>query len=359
MRHYSTMLQIIGLDGEAEQVYNVLLDARPATGREVAAATGLTPAVVQAALRLLHSHGLVDEASGRPHAYVAVDPAIALDVLLLKHEEQLRRARARAQEVGERFHQAVAGRDPAETVEVITGREATVQRLRQIQYSARHELRCFDKPPYHLGLDSLNQAELDLLHRGGRARGVYEAAAVAVPGRRAQLAAYLAAGEQARVLPRLPTKLIVVDDRLAAVPLDGDDVDTAPAVFVIVHRSALLDALCELFEALWRLARPLDIDGRTGLARHAGLDEGAGAGEPARLGPDSLEREILELMDAGMPDAAIARRLGLSHRTLQRRIRGLMERFNAQTRYQLGVQAQLSRLAAPGPRREDDDFVRR
>ena len=346
------MLQIIGLDGEAERVYNVLLSARPATDREVAAATGLSPSVVRAALRLLHSHGLVGPASGQPDAYVAVDPAIALDVLLLNQEERLRKARARAQEAGERFRQAVAGRDPAETVEVITGREATVQRLRQIQYSARHELRCFDKPPYHLGLDSLNQAELDLLHRGGRARGVYEAASIAVPGRRAQLEAYLAAGEQARVLPRLPTKLIVVDDRLAAVPLDGDDVDTAPAVFVIVHRSALLDALCELFETLWRLARPFDVG--AGSAADIGV-----AGESARPEPDSLEREILVLMDTGMPDAAIARRLGLSQRTLQRRIRALMERLNAQTRYQLGVQAHLRRPPPPATRRAAGDIMRR
>src|ERR687896_396736 len=109
------MLQIIGLDGEAERVYNVLLSARPATDREIAAATGLSPSVVRAALRLLHSHGLVGPASGQPDAYVAVDPAIALDVLLLNQEERLRKARARAQEAGERFRQAALPPRPGQS----------------------------------------------------------------------------------------------------------------------------------------------------------------------------------------------------------------------------------------------------
>jgi sugar-specific transcriptional regulator TrmB/DNA-binding CsgD family transcriptional regulator len=327
------MLEIIGLGSEAEQVYEVLLDARPATTAELAAATGLTRPAVRAALQLLHSHGLVARAPGPPNSHVAVDPAIALDVLLLRREEQLRKARARAQEVGERFRQAAAGRNPAETVEVITGRGTTVQRLVQIQHSARHELRCFDKPPYHLGLAKVNEAELDLLRRGGRARGLYEAAAIAMPSRREHLEIYLAAGEQARVLPSLPTKLIVVDDRLAAVPLHADSTDTPPPSFVIVHPSALLDALCDLFETLWRLAPPLTLDGVPA--------------DPAQPGPDPLERQILGLMNAGLPDEAIARHLGLSHRTLQRRIRDLMQRLDAHTRYQLGVQAVVRKWAPP------------
>lgn len=51
------------------------------------------------------------------------------------------------------------------------------------------------------------------------------------------------------------------------------------------------------------------------------------------------ERIVLSLMAAGVPDATIARRVGISARTLDRRLRGLMDRLNATTRFQAGVNA--------------------
>ncbi|MFL6074798.1 MAG: helix-turn-helix domain-containing protein [Mycobacteriales bacterium] len=322
------MWEVIGLDAEAARVYEGLLTGRPAAVKELVAATGLVTSRVRAALRLLEARGLVARTSGPPPGYVALDPGIALDVLLGNHEEQLRKARIRAQEVSEQFRQAVAGRDPAELVEVVKGRGTIVRRVDQIQRAAQRDLRFFDKPPYHGGHGLANRAELDFLERGGRARSVYETAAVAIPDRRPMLELYQSAGEQARVLPALPTKLIIVDDRLALVPLHLDTTDTPSPSFVIVHRSALLEALCHLFETLWQVALPFRLPGAPG------EDAPAVGAEP-----DALERRILSLMNAGLPDEAIARHVGLSHRTLQRRVHDLMDRLHAVTRYQLGAQA--------------------
>jgi DNA-binding CsgD family transcriptional regulator len=319
------MWEVIGIDAEAERVYEGLLNGRPATVRELVARTGLVTSRVRAVLRLLESRGLVGRTSGPPPSYVALDPGIALDVLLSNHEEQLRKARVRVQEVSEQFRQAVAGRDPAELVEVVKGRGTIVRRVDQMQRAAQRDLRFFDKPPYHGGHGLANRAELDFLERGGRARSVYETAAVAIPDRRSILELYQSAGEQARILPSLPTKLIIVDDRLALVPLHLDTTDTPSPSFVIVHRSALLEALCHLFETLWQVALPFRLPGEDAPAVEAE--------------PDALERRILSLMNAGLPDEAIARHVGLSHRTLQRRVHDLMNRLHAVTRYQLGAQA--------------------
>jgi DNA-binding NarL/FixJ family response regulator len=51
------------------------------------------------------------------------------------------------------------------------------------------------------------------------------------------------------------------------------------------------------------------------------------------------ELRILTLLTAGLPDDVIARELGISERTYQRRVRAMMERVNAQTRFQLARQA--------------------
>ncbi|MFF1465429.1 helix-turn-helix domain-containing protein [Streptomyces sp. NPDC058330] len=55
---------------------------------------------------------------------------------------------------------------------------------------------------------------------------------------------------------------------------------------------------------------------------------------------DELERCILDLLHEGLDDAAIARRLGVGHRTVQRRVRGLMERWQVVGRVALGARAQ-------------------
>ncbi|MGH3396898.1 MAG: helix-turn-helix transcriptional regulator [Streptosporangiaceae bacterium] len=319
-------LGVIGIDPDAESVFQVLLSGRPATVSELADATGMPPPRVRAAVEVLAACRLADvrpgAAPGGQPAYQAADPAIALDVLLLAREQEIKNARLLAQELAERYRLAAGKRDPAELVEVVSGSPATLERVQQAQRTARQQLRGFDKPPYGGNPTAVNQVEAGLLRRGGTVRNIYERAAVEVPGRLADLEAGISLGEQARVLPSLPTKAVIVDDTLAILPLQA-----APEAIestVVVHKSGLLEAVIALFETLWELAIPL----RLPTADWAARDQ-----------PSAEERRILALLTAGTPDDVIARELRLSERTYQRRVRGLMERVNAQTRFQLARQA--------------------
>ncbi len=323
-------LGVIGIDPDAESVYQVLLSGRPATVSELADATGLTQARVRAAVGVLTTCRLADVRPAAPPAhqavhqpaYQAADPAIALDVLLLAREQEIKNARLRARELAERYRLAAGKRDPAELVEIVSGSQATQERVQQAQRTARQQLRGLDKPPYGANPTALNLVEGDLLRRGGVVRNIYERAAVEVPGRLADLEAGISLGEQARVLPSLPTKLVMVDDTLAILPLQA--APEAIESIVVVHKSGLLEAVIALFETLWELAIPL----RLPTADWAVQDQ-----------PSAEERRILALLTAGTPDDVIARELRLSERTYQRRVRGLMERVNAQTRFQLARQA--------------------
>ena len=55
--------------------------------------------------------------------------------------------------------------------------------------------------------------------------------------------------------------------------------------------------------------------------------------------PTRRDQTILALLAAGAPDATIARQTGVSQRTVERRVRALMDRLGAGTRFQAGVQA--------------------
>ncbi|OLR92170.1 helix-turn-helix transcriptional regulator [Actinokineospora bangkokensis] len=121
------------------------------------------------------------------------------------------------------------------------------------------------------------------------------------------------AGEAVRTLADPPLDLVVADDARALVSAGGGS--------VLVGRSALLDGLIEVFEKLWVLAVPMTVSA-------------AGGGDLSER-----DRQVITLMAAGATDDAIARRLGLSRRTVVRRVAALHERLGATTRFQAGVQA--------------------
>jgi len=88
----------------------------------------------------------------------------------------------------------------------------------------------------------------------------------------------------------------------------------------------LLAALDALFENLWRQAFPLELSG-TGFV------------ETEADGPTELDRKLLALLIAGLTDQAAASQLDLSLRTVQRRLRHLMDLAGADSRLQLGWHA--------------------
>ena len=325
------VLNVIGLPAEAETVYEVLLEGGAATAGQLATLTGLTPHRARSALRELATRGLVGQGPGRPAHYTAIDPGVALDLLLLRRREEIRQARNRVQELSERFHHAEASQEQSQLVEILTGRETIQQRVWSAQRRARRELRTLDKPPYATRPDADPAGGREyLLEQGGTVRNIYERASVEMPGRiTGDIRSGSARGEQDRVLPELPTKLVLVDDRLAILPVATPALDSA----IIVHHPALLSALAALFENLWQVALPLETvalgAGHAARAAHA-----AQAGQPSQE-----ERNILALLTTGLPDDAVARQLGLSDRTYQRRIHDMMERLGARTRFQLARHA--------------------
>lgn len=324
------MLEVVGLGAEMEWVYEVLVGSRSSDAAELSAVTGLPEQQVRAALSDLERLGLARRLRGRPGHFAAADPSSALDVLLLRREEAIQNARLRAKELSERFREATSRQAPDQLVEVVVGREAVRDRVDTARRGARTELRIFDKPPYAA---EPNPPEVEpsgdlLLRRGGSVRTIYEQTSLEVLGRlRGEISTAAARGTLDRVLPELPLKMVLVDDRLGIVPLQAAPtvIDTA----VIVHPSGLLTALSALFETLWRVSLPLALDDTGACARPAAPGEQ----------PSDAERHILALLTTGVPDDAIARELGLSERTFRRRVQNLMERLGARTRFQLARQA--------------------
>ncbi|MER7072725.1 LuxR C-terminal-related transcriptional regulator [Terrabacter sp. NPDC000476] len=213
-------------------------------------------------------------------------------------------------------------------VELVEGREATRKVFYTLLASARDEVRGLDRGPYPEDVDGEPpEVEVAGLDRGVRYSVVYDTGVLQTRVGMLSVGSSIAAGESARVFPGVPVRMMLCDrDRgIVALPRRGGDEFDA----LVVYPSTLLDALSDLFEMFWRLGVPLQ-DLGTGDGLH-GLD--------ATHEPTRETQHLLALLTAGLADEVVARELGISERTVQRRIRRLQDLLGANTRFQLGVQA--------------------
>ena len=277
-------------------------------------AAGLGVSNAQELLEALHRRGL---ATPGP-IYHALPPDVALDEILLRRQRDLQAARLMAAALSEEYRNTTRRRSPDHLVEIVVGAQALRQRLKEMQESATREILwfCRANPIAMEGPD--NDEEIPALKRGVRYRAIYERAILESPGELDGIVEAIGFGEEARVLPILPVRLAIADRELAICPLvpDEERMVTQPSA-ALIRPSELLDALVALFESHWELATPV-------LA--GGSDE-------------QLDTRLLSLLVSGMPDKSIATQLGVSRRTVQRRLERMMDLAGVDTRTGLAFQA--------------------
>ena len=322
---------MFGLNEPEQVVYDYLLTRPPVPKPEIerlATREGCGESV-DASLETLQSLGLVARIPANPPRYAVVEPEPALDALLRTRERDLSEARRQVSELATRFHGGRPNRDVDDLIDIVYGRQAILDAWREQQLAAPSELSISDAPPYATagpGVEShpINSLELELLGQEIKYRVLYHPLGLDRPGRLADLQAGLAAGELARVA-EVPIKVLLSDEPLALLPLHSKP--TAFASALRVQDSTLLEALHEMFELYWARAIPLRVrDGQPW------LDD-----DSAR--PSPTELCLLPLLVGGLNDAAIARQLGWSERTVGRHIQRMLVKLNVQTRFQAGYQA--------------------
>jgi DNA-binding NarL/FixJ family response regulator len=113
---------------------------------------------------------------------------------------------------------------------------------------------------------------------------------------------------------------VLIGDRTrAVVPLDPDD---SSAGACILRGRSVVAVACALFEHLWLSGSPWEKP-----RDQRGLD------------PTEQERALLQRLCDGETDEQVARKLGVSTRTVGRMVADLMTRLGARSRFQAGAMA--------------------
>lgn len=313
-------LRLLGLDDAAAQVYRALLEMSPAPLSAIGTAAGLDDAELATAYAALVDAGLASAAEGSGDVVAPVPPTAGLEVLVRHRAAEVEESRIAVGGAFESFRRQRLASYNDHLVEVVTG-EAVGLRMRQAWASARDQIRQFDSPPY-FPLPGARDDALATLARGVTQRVVYSRESLEHPGHlKDVIEPCVKAGEQARVLPSVPVKLVIIDEAYALVSLSIREADVHNTMLV-VQPCGLLSALVALFEQSWQTALPFH--GRTT--------------RPGGLSP--TDRRLLWLLAGGANDEVIARELGISRRTLFRRLQVLMAQLGAANRFQMALQAQ-------------------
>ena len=326
-------LDVLGIGADEERVYCMLLARGAATVEDVARESGLSPRASQRLLDTLEGKGLATHSPERPRRYIPAPPEFAVEALVNRRQARLERARAAITALRKHAARAPGASEREQIVELITSREAESQIFEQMQHVAQREMLTLVRPPLRISRLDIPFAkdqhhQLEARRRGVRYRSIIDAEYLSLPGAGTHAREDVRAGEEIRVFPALPFKLVLADRRIALIPLNLQQPDSPS---LLVRSSALLDALHVLFESLWERSTPI------AFTRSGELKNGRPGSRLSREAAD-----LIPLLASGLNDKAIAHELSLSPSTLNRRIAGLMKGLDTRSRFQLGWRAALN-----------------
>ncbi|RZS44310.1 sugar-specific transcriptional regulator TrmB [Herbihabitans rhizosphaerae] len=321
----------LGFTKQQELAYRALVDDPTMSLADVAGLIGCGRNTAREILDGLVELGVAKVARDGDLGVALAHPVSALGDLIERREDELLRmhrrvgdTRAEVAELGMRF----AGRaglvaDPDSGIERVTDLEVLRERLEELAFFTRSTVYAV-QPGGALSEEMLNASRpLDLraLRRGVDMRIIYNTTFLADQYCRDYLRDIVAAGAAVRITDDSLDRMIIMDKRVVVVPIDPDRSHLGGQ---IVRQPGLVMGFMRLFDQLWDAARPLPW---------------ADEEDERAFVPTDEDRQVLALLASGSTDETAARAAGISVRHLRRRVAKLMERLDAGSRFEAGVEA--------------------
>lgn len=288
---------------------------------------GLQEGAITAATRELVARGLL-EATTDPDTWEVPPPQEAIARNADRMERRISMARATAAEVDALWRRAAGERPPRTPpgLQMLMGPDEIVGRLTALHRVASSRLwLALDGSPASVRLLERAEREPSLLavREGVDVRLVLDTALLDNAAALVHLERSRSAGHHVAVANGVPFTAGVADAAVGLVDLTSHDPEGEGSFEVRLKPP--VRALLRLLEEVWGLATP--------------YVAGLGGRLEDRLPVPERDQRILALLTTGASDKVIARQTGVSVRTVERRVRWIMDHLGAATRFQAGVQA--------------------
>lgn len=315
-------MAVLGLDAAGEQLYRMSLRNAGSSQQALAEKLGWPLDQVAAGLSKLDALGLID-LDGDEVRTVSPDQAVERLIAtesrrLAAVADQLESVRATLPSLMAEHWAAQAPQGQPVTVEAVEGGDVPGL-IRSLSSTSEGDLMWLrpDQWRFTAGQETDTWVK-HLVASGRRSRAIYparvfEEAPDVVRGR-------AEVGEHVRVLAEVPCRLAIMGTSAALVPeMWGKNTGRR----LVVRQQALIAGFTLLFEALWERAMAIP-----------GLDGPVNAEDRT-----SDRRLLLDQLANGAKDEQIARALGLSLRTVRRRVADILDELGVDSRFQAGVEA--------------------
>lgn len=311
-------MAVLGFDAAAEELYRTLLRHSPTTVAAVAGAVRRPLQDVVTEVRRLESVGLVDL---HGETVVAAAPDQALRRVIDDEGRRLRSVQEQLDALrrmlpGLAAEHMVAGEPRGEAVGIeVVEHDRIVEVVQSLTARASGDLLWIRPDQWRIPEGQVIDSWVsELLRSGRRSRVIYPARALEEASdavrRRAEL------GERVRLLADVPGRLAV----LGEAAILREDLAGGSGRVLVVRQPALVAVARALFEELWQRALAVP-----------GLED--------EVSQSSARQLLLERLARGVKDEQIARELGLSLRTVRRRVAAVLDELGAASRFQAGVEA--------------------
>ncbi|MFC3495835.1 helix-turn-helix domain-containing protein [Glycomyces rhizosphaerae] len=291
---------------------------------------------VKAGLEALATAKLISTEPDDDTQWVVSDPQSGLSTLLESRQADLERQQSQLHEA----RSAVAGllldingNRPlsAHTVGVdrVVGVEAVRDRLDALSRKCQSEVWSFNPggPQTEAGMRAARALSEETLDRGVDMRCIYLESAKNEELTRQHVQWIAERGAQVRLSPTLPTRMLLIDRSIAVVPIDSDN--TASGALVITE-PGIVSNMIALYGAFWKAAKPLSAQRKR---------EGTGLSKQ--------DLAAVSLWAQGHTDSTVARKLGVSERTIRRIHDRVTEYLGSTSRFQSGARSVAEGLIEP------------
>jgi len=259
-KHLRSFIEI-GLTEREAKVYITLLSGRMFTVLELQEAVNIPRTKIYEVLNKLVSRNIcIEKKLGRNKLYEAVEPKLAMERVLDSYKKDLERKEELIQQVSEVFTPIFQNSksivNPLEFIDVMKEKAQIHKRYTTCVHSTRGEMLTFNKGPYACDtsdrLGEQEDEEYKLLKRGGSCKDIYELKELKeVDWLLNSVKKSLKLGQQARVVERLPIKMLVFDQEKVMFALEQPVLVPNELTMIYIEHKQLAEACSMLFYHLW------------------------------------------------------------------------------------------------------------
>lgn len=315
------------LDGTSLEVYRYAVGHPGWTRSGVSEALGLTLRRIDEAISELSERRLLSPQAGSADGLVAVSPDVALADLVDADERAMQelktRVNSRRRELSSLLPTFLEARKnilASTSIETLEDPHLIHRVL--IDYGRDVTEKVYIAQPGQGSTADVHEEsvrkDLELLENGVRRRTLYDTSTRDhVPTRKA-VEAIAAGGGEFGVLPFIPLRILIFDEKLALV---GRQLTRDDKAALVIRDHSLINIFTHLFETAWEIS------------------ESFLTPEQVESPLSSMQRSIIQGLASGLSDESIARRLDINVRTCRRHIAWMLEALRADSRFQAALKA--------------------